>query len=273
MTNPLEYVSTPIPEDGVLKFSPSQFAKFISAIHAWYRDEIAGDNPFSHSTSTVIGTIVHYCAEMVAKGKEVSTKHINEYIDSLEVNDDYIPSIVRAQYPEMAERLVNDYVMENSFLEVEVPHYAEVSKKYYAAGTLDALQGTKEDCMIVDYKTYHSKTKPRAIPSGYKYQLLVYAFILRKNGYGVNRIRLVYINRHIEGEVSLTTGKKLKSYPPEVTELTESITEDDMAFIESQLQLAVATVEFGKEHPHMLNVIYHDPRLKSDGGPKFGKKP
>ena len=262
MTNPLIYVPTPMPEGGVFKISPSAFPKFVDRPHIWYRDEVLDENPFSHNTSSVIGTIVHYCAECVARNQDVNQDYIDEYINLLEIHDEYDPNVVREQYTNMAERLVNDYVLECSdILEVETQHVVEIKDGFYAGGTIDLLQGSKEECMLVDYKSYSSKTKPRAIPSHYKYQLLVYCYILAVLGYNVSRIRLVYINRHIEGEISEKTGKQMKSYPPEVTVLTETIIEEDLAFIEGLLLLAVDSVKASEAHPELRHVIWHDPRL------------
>ena len=263
MTNPLQYVSTPIPDNGIFKFSPSQFAKFISTPYKWYRSEVLKEEGFSHSTSTVIGTIVHYCAEQVAKGEDVDKKAINDYIHSLEIHEDYNPGVVEYHYTPMAETLVNDYVLNHEFLEVETSYSGLVKDDYYAAGTLDRLEGVKNDCMVVDYKTYSSKSKPKTIPAYYKYQLLVYCTVLIKNGYNPTRIRLVYVNRHIEGEISEKTNKQMKSYPPEVTILTETITREDIEFIDSLLDLAVDCCEATKKHPELTHVIWHDPRLEN----------
>lgn len=263
MSNPLAYVTTQIPKDGVFKISPSQFPEFIQRPHNWYRSEVLKEKSFSHNTSTAIGTVVHYCAEKVAKNQDVSQKAIDEYIASLEKHDEYNPKVVTFHYTEMAERLVNDYVLENEFLEIETSHCAEVKLGYYAAGKIDALQGTKDDCMVVDYKSYSSKTTPKVIPAHYKYQLLVYVWILLQKGYNPTRIRLVYINRHIEGEISEKTNKQMKSYPPEVTVLTATITEEDIAFIDGLLNLAVDSVEASNAHPELTHVIWHDPRLET----------
>ncbi len=189
---------------------------------------------------------------------------IEEYINSKEPDEDYDPDVVRHQYIEIAETLVNYYVLGNmkSYLETEQFHYTEVSDGFYAAGTPDFLQGSKEDCLIGDYKTYNSKTKPKAIPAYYKYQLLVLAYILRAKGYIVTRIRLVYVNRNIDGGISEKTGKALKSYPPEVTELTEVITEDDFDFIEGMLKLCIDSVKTTEKYPELTHVVWHDPRLK-----------
>lgn len=263
-TNPLAYTTPELPKGAKFKISPSAFSKFVDKPHDWYRSEVLKENPFSHNTSTVIGTIVHYCAEMVSKGEEVDKVAIEEYIDGFAVHDDYDANIVRMQYPAMAECLVNYYVLDHEMIEAETQHMVELIDGYYAGGTLDRLEGSKDDCMIVDYKTYHSKTKPKAIPAYYKYQLLVYAYILRHKGYTPSRIRLVYVNRNIDGGLSEKTNKPLKSYPPEVTVLTETITDDDYDFIEGMMELAVDSLEAIKKHPELTHVVFHDPRLKED---------
>lgn len=259
----LDYVSTPIPGSGRFKISPSAFAKFVDKPHTWYREEVLKEDRFEYNTASVLGTVVHYCASQVAKGKEVEVDEIDKYIAKWAPNEDYDPACVNANYLAMAERLVNDYVLDrqDGFLEVESSFCTEVGHEFFAAGTIDVLEGEKNDCMITDYKTYSSKTKPRSIPQHYKYQLLVYAWILTQLGYNVARLRLVYINRHIEGEISEKTNKRMKSYPPEVTILTETIEASDIDFIGSLLELCVDSCLAGEKHPELVHVIWHDPRL------------
>lgn len=261
-TNELDYVSTPIPEDGVFKISPSAFSKFVERPHAWYREEVLKEDVFEYNTASVLGTVVHYCAQQVASNKDVDMDEIHAYISSKQPNEEYMPETVKAQFVPMAERLVNDYVLERPQpLHVEEQFCALVKDGYYAAGTADLIEGIKDDCMVTDYKTYSSKTKPRTIPQHYKYQLLVYAWILTQLGYTVTRVRLVYVNRHIEGEISEKTGKQMKSYPPEVTVLTDTIEPGDLEFIEGLLKLCVDSCEASKKHPELAHVIWHDPRL------------
>jgi hypothetical protein len=264
MTNPLSYKRTSVPEGAVMNFSPSRFAEFITHPHRWFQSQVMDVSSFDYNTSSVLGTIVHYCAEMVAKGEEVNQKMIDEYIKMHEPKEDYDPSIVNGQYVLMAEELVNSYVLRNEYLEIEIKHQAEIKNGYYAGGTLDATQGCKEDCMVVDYKTYNSKTVPKTIPPHYKYQLLVYAWVLTKKGYNPTRIRLVYVNRNIDGGVSDKTGKPLKSYPPAVTVITEVLTAEDMDFINGLLELAVDSVEAWEKYPELAHVIWHDPRLAKE---------
>lgn len=266
MTNPLEYVHFKMPEDGKFKISPSAFSDFVEKPHRWYYKEVAKTDDFEYNTSSVLGTIVHYCAEQIAKNEEVDKQAIEDYINSKEPNDEFDPAIVRAQYKTMAERIVNDYVHpnKNSFFKVEESYSCHVRDGFYVAGTPDLLQGSAMDCMITDYKTYNKTTKPRAIPSYYKYQLLTYAYLLGKNDITATRIRLVYVNRFIEGKISEKTGKRGKEYPPEITVLTEEVTPEDMQFIDSMINLCIDTVEMGWIHPELLHIIYHDPRLKPE---------
>lgn len=266
MANPLEYDHSTdyLPDDCVLKISPSKFSTFITKKHQWYREVILEEGGFKGSTSSVIGTIVHYIAECVATRKDIDKAAIYEYVESNKHLEDYCADTVLGSFEAMASVLVNDYVLPNmdNYLEVEYRASASIGEGIYASGSLDVLEGTKDDCCIVDYKTYNSKTKPKVIPANYKYQLLVYAFILKANGYNPSRIKLVYVNRHIDGGVSEKTGKPLKSYYPEVTVLVESITDEDLDFIGSVLELCKDSLIAGEEHPELLHVIWNDQRLK-----------
>ena len=266
MTNPLAYDHSTdyLPDDCVFKISPSKFSYFIDKPFNWFRTEVLKEEGFTYNTGSVLGTVIHYIAEQVGSIKEIDKTAIHEYVHSHEDNDDFSAADVMANFEIMASILVNDYILPNmdNFLSVEERFSAEVKDGFYASGTLDVLQGTKKDCMIVDYKSFSSKTKPKTIPYYYKYQLLVYAYILTKLGYTVSRIRLVYISKNIDGGLSEKTGKPLKSYPPEVTELTEVITEDDISFIASLLELCVDTCLATDEYPELTHVIWHDPRLR-----------
>jgi RecB family exonuclease len=264
MTNKLSYVKTPKPYPEATVFSPSQFAKFIEKPHLWYREQILGESGFTGNTSSVIGTIVHYIAEAVANDEPVDKAEIERYIDSKEPSEDYDPDTVRLHYPEMAEVLINDYVLENknNFLATELQLTADLNKDYFIGGTIDIIEGSAEDAMISDYKTYSSSTKPKRIPNNYKYQLLIYAAMALANNFNVTRIRLVYVSRGIVGEISPKTGRQFKSYPSEVTVLTEVLTDEDMDFIKSMLYLCVDSLEATKKQPELTHIIWHDPRLQ-----------
>jgi len=253
--------------DGVFKISPSSFNTFMTKPHVWYREQVLGEDGFKGNTASVIGTIVHYIAEMYAKGLAVDMDEIGQYITNQKDNPDVDTAVVRSSYKAMAEVLINDYVRKNMPTEVEKFYSVDLGGGVYVGGSIDAIDGITDSIIdssscVVDYKTYNSKTKPRAIPQYYKYQLLIYAYILQKNGYDIDRVRLVYVNRNIDGGISEKTNKKLKSYPPEVTVLTEVIVKEDMEFIESVLFLCRDTYLKAKEDKSLVYLLYKDWRLK-----------
>jgi len=254
-----------VKEEGVFKISPSQFSKFIVTPWQWYREQILGEDKFEGNTSSYLGTIVHYLCECAIRDKPVCRDDIEEFlatIDDPEVDKEEI----RRQYPLMAKVIVNEYVLKYKFLykhtELYIGHKLTDSLK--VEGSIDAILEDQlaDGVKIVDYKTYNSKAKPKSMPNYYKHQLLVYAYILKQNGYNPTSIELVFVNRNIDGGVSEKTGKPLKSYPPEVTVLTEPVAEEDLAFIEGQLNLCKDTLDASNKYTSLRHVIWHDPRLE-----------
>jgi hypothetical protein len=258
-TTELDYVDgmDKLPER-VFKISPSSFSRFMDRPHEWYREQVLGEGTFEGNTATVIGTLVHYVAEQYAKGLVPNKEEMLQYIENMSHLEDVDADDVLASYKPMAEVLVNDYVAKNMPKVVEDFVALDFGDGVWIAGSVDAF----DNGCVVDYKTYNSKTKPRSIPMGYRYQLLIYAYVYYKLGYEVDRIRLVYVNKHIDGGVSEKTGKPLKSYPPEVTVLTETIGRDDFEFIESVLTLCKETYLKAKEDPSLIHLLYRDMRLK-----------
>jgi CRISPR/Cas system-associated exonuclease Cas4 (RecB family) len=249
-----------LPKDIKLRISPSSFNTFMSKPHEWYRQQILGEDKFEGNTSSVLGTVVHYVAECYAKGESVNKDEIEDYINSFEDNDEVDITVVRQNYKSMAEVLVNGYIMSNKPTEVEKFLTVDLGDGVYLGGSVDNLTGT----MVVDYKTYNSKSKPKSIPLGYKYQLLLYALMYIESGVDIDRVRLVYVNRHIDGGISEKTGKPLKSYPPEVTVLTETVTNEDIDFIVDVVTMCKETYLASLKHPELTHLLYRDMRLKKE---------
>jgi len=250
--------------EGDFRISASQFNTFLKYPHNWYREQVLKEEGFQGNTASVIGTIVHYIAEKYAKKEQPSIQEIEQYITNHEDNEDVDTTEVRAQYKLMGETLVNTYIKNNMPYKVEEFIAYKLLPHIYVGGSCDAVFGSDSSAMIIDYKTYNSKIKPKTIPQGYKYQLLIYAYIYSKQGINVDRIRLVYINRYIDGGISEKTGKPLKSYAPEVTVLTETITNEDLDFIESVLLLCAETYQKAIEDPSLVYLLYKDYRLKGE---------
>ena len=249
--------------EGAFRISASQFSKFMDYPHQWFREHVLGEEGFQGNTASVLGTIIHGIAAAVSNGEQITREDIEPYLLEQRSNPDVDIAEIRSQYPAMAERLVNDYIIPNrpNLEEAEPFVFDELYDGVFPSGSIDRVEKVGDGTFrIVDFKTYNSKTKPKSIPMNYKYQLLIYAYI-----YGnVSQIRLVYLNRNIDGGVSEKTGKPLKSYPPEVTVLTETITQDDIDFIISVLRLCAETYLTYKENPSLAYLLYRDFRLKEN---------
>jgi hypothetical protein len=269
-TTALDYnPGTTVLPEGAFRISASKFNTFMTAPHTWYREVVLDEAGFTGNTSSVIGTLVHYTAEQKALGLEPDLSEIEQYLENhsnvIEYPDIDV-HVVRDSWKQMAMTLVNEYVLpnRNNLEEVEPFVYKELYPGYFPSGSIDRVEKVGDSTMrIVDYKTYNSKTKPKSIPMYYKYQLLIYAYIYSKP---VSEIRLVYVNREIDDRyISEKTGKQCgKIHPPEVTVLTEQVTQDDLDFIESVLRLCCESHMLVQENPDLAYLIYRDFKLKQE---------
>lgn len=250
--------------EGAFRISASSFNMFMTAPHQWFREHVLGEEGFTGSTASVIGTCVHYIAEKYAKGKHPDVMQIEQYITNHTDNENVDCAEVRRQYKMMGEALVNQYISTNKPYRVEEFISHEMYPGIFPSGSCDAVHGSDSDACIVDYKTYNSNTKPKNIPLGYKYQLLIYAYLYGLQGVNVTRIRLVYLSRYTDTRgISEKTGKPIgKESYPEVTVLTEEITDEDIEFIKSVLSLCAETYIKYKEDPSLAFLLYRDYRLK-----------
>lgn len=244
--------------EGAFRISASSFSTFVSRPWQYYKENVLGLGGFNGNTSSVIGSVVHFCAEQKAQGKEPDINEINQYIENQSDNIDVDKSIVADNWKPMAMELVNSYVLPsiNQYTTVEEFVTYDLGDGIYAGGSIDAIQGDT----IVDYKTTSSKA-PTMIPPHYKQQLLVYAWVLKQLGRQMERIRLVYINRPIDTRrISEKTGKPIGKYtPPEVTVLTELITSEDIKWIGDMISLCKDKLLATEQYPELRNLIWHFP--------------
>ena len=122
------------------------------------------------------------------------------------------------------------------------------------------------DGVLIDYKTTSNLNPPEEIPSYYRYQLLAYAYMYNKMGIPINRIRIVWITNNVVGRISEKTGKPMKDYPATVGVCTETITNEDLDFIESIFKLICETVEAYQANPSLAYLLFKDYRLKGHNG-------
>lgn len=248
-----------LPEN-TFRIGASSFSNLVNRPWVWYKQQILGLDLFTQNTSTVIGSIVHYCAECKAQNKEPDLTEIKQYIQNQSIYEDVDIAIVEANWKPMAMELVNSYVLPTlkQYTSVEEFITYDLGSNIHIGGSVDAIQNTDT---VVDYKTINSATKPSSIPPGYKQQLLVYAWVLIQHKRPIERIKLVYVNRPIDTRrISEKTGKSIGKYtPPTVTTLTEIITEEDIKWIESMIYLARDKLLATEQQPKLRNLIWHAP--------------
>jgi len=263
MQSRLDYVSGAcvLPDGYKFKISPSAINKFFNKPHEWFRSEILGEDTFLGNTASVLGTIVHFCAEEYVKTKKVDVPEIEKFLAS-NTNPDVDISYVAEQWKPMGQALI-DYLREAGIPQrSEELIHTEIQPGYFVAGSADAVSG---DC-LVDFKTTSYMSPPTEIPQHYRYQLLTYAYIYNKLGIPINRIRIVWITNNIVGRISDKTGKPMKDYPATIGVCTETITNEDLEFIENVLKLICETVEAYYNDSKLAYLLFRDYRLKEQHG-------
>jgi len=238
------YTDIEVPE-GIFKISPSGISKFFEFPSIWYADNFLGEESFTGNTSSYLGTIIHAIAEAYTKDESTSKEEIEEFLNTI---DD--PNVncndIRANYPEMAMVLINEYLSKNRPNKVEQSILAPVSEKVMVGGTYDAIQGNT----LIDYKTAARKPNVETMPFGYKIQLLAYAWILKQQGTIIDRLRLVYIIR------------ATKTLPARVFVVNHMITPEDWQLVDDTLKLMAETIELHQSNPEYTHLLYKSMKLK-----------
>lgn len=246
------YNDIEIPE-GAHKISPSQISKFFEYPKLYYLENISGEkeNEFQGNTATTLGTICHYVYHCVITGKEINREEINRQLDAYaelrpELGLDLAD--IKLNYPLITGATVNEYILPSkaTLKESEKSVLVSIDEDVYLGGTTDLI----EDDMIVDFKTVGKKPDENLIPWGYKIQLLAYAYAFRKQGYNINRIRLVY------------GVKPTKTIPARCITVTELITPEHEKMIQDTLQLITESVIICRNNPELVYLIFKSMELK-----------
>ena len=282
----LDYIpgTSIIPPDAT-GISPSRLHEFFSKPHQWYRTEVLGEDGFTGSTASVLGTIVHFVAESFTKEQKVdkteiwryiydetsngkrekqlakllttTEEQVEEFLIANSTNPEINAEQILFQYKNMGNDLIQHLRTQGLPERSEQLVKAEILPGYYVCGSADAVRGTT----LVDYKTTSDKSLKDTIPYNYKLQLLCYAYMYRKMGVHIDTISITWIRKFIDGGTSLKTGKPLKSYPVETKSIFQTITNEDIQFIEDLLKLVAESLEASKLYPHLRHIIWKDYRL------------
>lgn len=244
----------PIDFDGFV-VKPSSIATFMDNPKAWYTTHITKENVFQGNTSTVLGSIVHGFIEAHYTGKEITKEDVTEFLKQYEDNQDVDEWKILDSYEHMVKQWKKLYVppaFEPKLIESQIKFTPRDG--FCIGGSIDALFGDT----LVDWKTTTSK---KSSIGDYKYQLLTYAYILRKTGVEVNNIQVVYMNTPEFNRVSEKTGKELADIVTEVRVITEPIKDEDIAMIEELLREIVGTVKQYKKTPNLAKWLFRENKL------------
>ena len=261
-----------VPADG-FRLSPSGVGKFFSAKRTWYGENLLGeDKKFKGSTSTVLGTVIHHTAEVVARCKMEGEKYdstklhagVEEYISQFDGKEDFDTSTIRNLWKGMAELLVIEYVLQTNTVSVEDFIAYEITDGVYPSGTYDAItsssptdtwelikEGKHTGMLTVrDYK--NSSTKPKGFSHEYTLQAFTYAYILHQQGIKVDQVELCFVVR------------PTKTLPARVFNFTKPFDSEAYDYIEGVLKLVADSVTTFKEYPACRHLLAGDWRLRED---------
>ena len=91
---------------------------------------------------------------------------------------------------------------------------------------------------------------------------MTYAWVLKQQGIDIRYLKLVYITQNETGRVSEKTGKPLKDYPSQVSEVVEEVTEQNLELIGSCLSVIAESVQAFKDKPELRHLLAQDARLR-----------
>jgi len=260
--------------DGAFKISPSGAEKFFSDKTNWYYENLLGaDKRFTGSTSTVLGTCVHACAEVVANAKidgvphdsELLTEAVEAYIDSYSDNPDYDTGKIHTLWKSMSEALIKAYVLQANTVATENFISHEIRPGIFVGGSYDAITSTAPgdtldnhagQLTVRDYKT--ASQKPTSFSYAYKLQSYIYAYILRQKGINITQVELCY------------TVQPTKAKPSDFRTLNFTLPFDDQAynFIEGILNLIADSVQVFRDYPDIRYLLACDYRMKQNDIPR-----
>lgn len=260
-----------IPTD-TFRISPSQISRFLDATSQWYREMLMGESPaFEGSTASELGTCVHAAAAMYFDTKQIDYTAISDYVNSI-TNAEIDKSVIKAQIHPMTSVLLSQFLTTTKATHSEWFVHTDIIPGIVAAGSIDLYD--KARATIYDYKTMGSLDNarvPTSFPRAYWFQQMTYAYILRKNGYPVDYVKLVYVSRDNTGRMSEKTGKPLQDYPSTVNIVTEPVTQESMDIIEGLLKLIADSVILWKTQPELRYILAQDYRFKLKEKPKLFK--
>lgn len=203
-----------------LKFSPTAIEQYFSCPRRFFLSRILGlsepdcDDPFEVISARELGNIVHGLMELLAEKKLSETEFISEGYRRLDEFFAVRPPVYSAD----AERLKSEFteILTNAFR--SDPHNEVISaEEYFTAehpsgitlfGKPDRIEKTSDGkILIADYKTgrkiNHRENDPVSC-----IQVLIYAYMLEKQGYEVSGGEYRYLRSNVTVKLDYSDSTK-----------------------------------------------------------------
>ena len=245
--------------------SPSGASGFFSSTSQWFREFIGQDKGFEGSTASVLGTVVHFYVEAHLKGYSSDTVNLavaRYHNKMLQEIDDLDIGKVKREAMGMAARVLDHLHHKGLVPLLTSEHFSSVcldeDDQVYVAGSIDLHTSNT----IYDIKTTSALNPPKAMPYNYKLQQLIYAWLLKQEGYNITRVVLLYVTCPQINRVSEKTGKPLKDYPTTVSEVVHVVTDEDMLMVDGMMNLICDSIITYDTQPDLRYLIAKDYRLK-----------
>ncbi len=285
----------PKPDPTVFLIQASGIEKFFSQTSIWFREKLLMEPQPCYGTGATLGTVVHYLTEQRIKNGSAKQSDVTEAMDyvDLQASETVDPTVIRTHYLPMYQAIKN-YLSINPVAIAEPLVTTEVLPGIVVGGSIDALRIIQGDFIeengdqlkldgsrfttieelagmtveILDWKTTSALSPPSKMAKEYKWQLAVYAFVLKK-AYNITVAYTTTVNvtRNNIGRVSPTTGKPIKDYPSTTGSIQEPVTENLLEFIESIINVVAHSVQAFVEKPNLRYLLARDFRLKDNTQP------
>jgi len=248
--------------ENALRIGASSLPGYFTYTGSFFKELLHGEDGFTGSTASTLGTVTHYVLECYVKGEEVDFGEIDQYlINQATIVDDLDANYIKEQYPIMV-RTIQHYLasidMEGAVAERFVT--IEVRPGIYIGGSIDLLTRDIDGSLIInDYKTT-SANSVSSMTYQYEMQLLTYMYVLHKLGERVSIIRTINVTTSKTGRVG-TTGKALPDQPSKVIVHERAITPEDYEKMEAVFDIVSEAVEVYIANPQMRGVIAQDNRV------------
>ena len=267
-----------VPE-GHFRIQPSSFADFFSSTAMWFREKVYDEAGFEGSTSTVLGTCVHFYAADMHENGYVDVAEIEKYIEECaETMPDLDVDRIREQYPIMGATVLSWY-SSHEVEESEEFLAEELLPGIWVGGSIDALEKLYDGSYeVVDYKTTSDLTAPKKITNKYDVQLKCYAWLYSKKGYNITSRKIVYItnnqvNRYGKDKADGSRGNKLPDKPSVHSEIRKEVTEETLEQIEGMLYLAAKILQEFAKAPYLRPLLAQDFRLNPSEPINYSRQP